>query len=204
MKKISLYALLTLAFLFSSCDFIKSGGMLGNALREHNNPRALQRMNERKRLTDSLYLRRKDQVQDYIKLRGEKEVQPLYTENFPDDVDTFFHVFRAGLGQVLMTSELTFNDRWPVSTQYYFDDEDRFFLLERSVGYMDSACSDALLYDILLEYYDAEGQQVHREHFIDGREKGELPADRCGYRHKGALFLPRNVGEYLRVRKIPE
>ncbi|MBL0912551.1 MAG: hypothetical protein IBJ09_09265 [Bacteroidia bacterium] len=101
----------------------------------------MKRMNEDKQRIDYLYRHRKSQVWKYVKVKGEQDVVPLLTENYPDDVDTFFYVLRGEFGQVLLCSERIYNDRRPVNTSYYFDDEERLFLLERSATYIDPACS---------------------------------------------------------------
>lgn len=204
MTKLKFLIVILFVGLFSACsssDTKTSTNSTSGLLPE---PDLIERLKNQKNIIDTLFKRSTDNLIVLAKLTDIDEPIAIKNGNFPDKVETSYHILKDSSGNMITVSEWPFSESgdWSISFTHYFDQDGKTFAFERQTNFFNSICTDGIAFETRTEFYDSDFNLIDNTYNLVDKENRTLQKDSCQFPYDYEYKIAMDIDSYLKANKL--
>jgi len=139
-----------------------------------------------------------------VKVHGQAELKKVINQNWPDDIETTYNIFKNEQGQIIYLGEFPTSQSgdWTLGLKHYFGDNGKLISFEKRLSYFDEDCTDGAVIETIIELYDNDFKVIKTTKTQTDNNGGELKVKDCGHPYNWTFDKRGTVNELVQLKKI--
>ena len=139
-----------------------------------------------------------------VKVKGEADLQKVIDQNWPDDIETTYNIFKNQGGQIIYLGEFPTSESgdWNLGLKHYFGDNGKLIAFERRLSYFNQDCTDGAVIETIIELYDHDFKVIKTTKTQTDNRGRELKVRDCGHPYNWTVDKRGTVSELAQLKKI--
>lgn len=167
-------------------------------------PDIAQRLQYQKRLIDTMYIAKRDDIEILLKLSKSYDLIPFKGSILPDETEKSFYILRDSIKNILAITESPYSQSgdWFITLTHYFDKYGQTFAFERQTNFFNSGCTEGVAYETKTEFYNSDFQLINNEYKLVDETEKDLNKDSCTSMYELDYKVLPTLNKYLQTNRI--
>ena len=146
----------------------------------------------------------KDKLIILVKVTGQTDLEKVIDQNWPDDIETTYNIFKNNRGQIIYLGEFPTSQSgdWTLGLKHYFGDNGKLIAFEKRLSYFNENCTDGAVIETIIELYDNDFKVIKTTKTQTDNKGRELKVKDCGHAYNWTFDKRGTVNELVQLKKI--
>jgi hypothetical protein len=146
----------------------------------------------------------KDKLIILVKVTGQTDLIKVIDQNWPDDLETTYNIFKNNRGQIIYLGEFPTSQSgdWTLGLKHYFGDNGKLLAFEKRLSYFNEDCTDGAVIETIIELYDNDFKVIKTTKIQTDNKGKELKVKDCGHAYNWDIDKRGTVNELVQLKKI--
>jgi hypothetical protein len=107
-----------------------------------------------------------------VKVPGKKNLVPVKNENWPDEVEYTYEIYKNPAGRIVFIAQIPFSGSgdWNIAYKHYFDEQGHTFVFSKEESVFGEDVKGGVVREILLNYYNKTFKNISQIHRLTDRD----------------------------------
>lgn len=139
-----------------------------------------------------------------VKVKGQADLKKVIDQNWPDDIETTYNIFKNQRGQIIYLGEFPASESgdWTLGLKHYFGDNGKLISFEKRLTYFNEECTDGAVIETIIELYDNDFKVIKTTKIQTDNKGKELKVKDCGHAYNWDIDKRGTVNELVQLKKI--
>jgi hypothetical protein len=139
-----------------------------------------------------------------VKVKGQAELKKVIDQNWPEDIETTYNIFKDQRGQIIYLGEFPTSQSgdWSLGLKHYFGDNGKLIAFEKRLSYFNEDCTDGAVIETIIELYDNDFKIIKTTKTQTDNKGRELKVKDCGHAYNWTFDKRGTVNELVQLKKI--
>ncbi len=103
-----------------------------------------------------------------VKVKGQAELKKVIDQNWPEDIETTYNIFKDQRGQIIYLGEFPTSQSgdWSLGLKHYFGDNGKLIAFEKRLSYFNEDCTDGAVIETIIELYDNDFKIINKLNYV--------------------------------------
>jgi hypothetical protein len=125
----------------------------------------------------------KDSVIIFVKITGQTDLVRVLNENWPEDIETTYNIFKNQQGQIIYIAEFPTSESgdWNLRLEHFFSDTGQLTAFVKDFAFFNSPClTEGIAIEQLFELYDNDFKVIKTIKSLTDNKGKRLDETKCG------------------------
>ena len=139
-----------------------------------------------------------------VKVKGQTDLRRVINQNWPDDIETTYNIFKTQQGQIIYLGEFPTSESgdWTLGLKHYFGDNGKLIAFEKRLSYFNEDCTDGAVVETIIELYDNNFKVIKATKTQTDNNGGKLKVKDCGHAYDWTFDKRGTINELVQLKKI--
>ncbi|WP_020534014.1 hypothetical protein [Flexithrix dorotheae] len=162
-------------------------------------PDIIERLKYQKTEIDSLISKKELSLEVYAKIIGEEKTVLVKNEDWPENMETTFNIWKDRDGEILFIGEYPISESgdWFIGYHHYFDESGKTFAFERITSFFNSSCTERAANEIITDFYNKDFNRIDRIYLLKDENGQNLKKEECVFNYDYPYEVLGTLNKYL-------
>lgn len=146
----------------------------------------------------------KDNLIVLVNANGEPELQMVINQNFPENVEITYNIFKNSQGRIIYVGEFpeSLSGDWTLELKHYFSEDGKLIGFEKRLTFFNETCTEGVVIEKITEFYDDKFNIIKTEKNLTDNKGKKLEERDCGHAYNWTIDRRPTVTEFVKLKKI--
>jgi hypothetical protein len=141
----------------------------------------------------------------FAQIKGEKKMQVVKNENWPENIETTFNILKSASGQIIYLGEFPSSESgdWTLELKHFFNDKGETFAFEKRLTFFNEDCGNGVVVEKLTNFFTKDFKLIGTlRQLRDGNDNAITDHKSCSDPYQWTIDKKGSVSELMKLKKI--